>query len=517
MKSLSLTMLAVSLTAIYLPLRAQNYTLHEWGTFTTVAGSDGTHLDGVEREEAPLPAFVHQLDELQSIEHPNGMKGFHYSRPLAHVNVRMETPVIYFYTNEAFNAQVDVRFRGGAISQWFPDRSAGEKLAPIQRNKEGFPLAAENVIDFGRIREGAIRWNVRVEPAGEDQSGRVFQGGESPCWLHPRLTDSALVTNSREQTEKYLFYRGLGHLKLPVTFSATDQELRAMNCGRDAVGYWLVFDLNAQRQARWVLPSPISQAPAAGNGAAVTVPLQSQQYRADWKKPLYSDAVKLLVSAGLYRKEADAMLQTWWNSYFERPGLRVFWIVPRGYVDEVLPLTVSPAPKVVERVIVGRTEILTPAFEQRLLAGFVGATDKVPNPWTSDRFFPAYNERVSQLKKVAAADVPPPSGLPVGKWNVHFANGASEVCEIREDGSATVSEASRRATGKAVVNNGFVEIRFDDHRAERWTVAGGWMAVHHWFPDFGMPASPPVSGVAQRIKESADAAARVSLNVTGQN
>lgn len=402
MKTPCFIIFAASLAALNLAAAAHDYTVHEWGTFTTVAGSDGTHLDGVEQEEAPLPGFVHQLDELRTIEYPRGQKGFDYRRPLAHVNVRMETPVVYFYTDQAFDARVDVGFHGGAISQWFPDRSAGEKLPPILRNKDKEPLGPENVIDFGaKPREGSIRWNVRVEPAGEDQSGRVFQGGEMPCWLHPRQTDSALVTNAQGETEKYLFYRGVGHLNLPVIFSATDQDLKAENCGQETVGHWLVFDLNAQHQARWSLPAPVTPAAHAqkNHDPSALVPLQAQPYRADWKKPLYADAVKMLVSAGLYRKEADAMLQTWWQSYFERSGVRVFWIVPRSYVDQTLPLTIVPAPQHIERVIVGRTEILTPAFEQTLLAGFAAVTKERGNPWAYDRFLPAYTARVAQLEK----------------------------------------------------------------------------------------------------------------------
>jgi hypothetical protein len=36
---------------------AANYQLHEWGTFTTVAGSDGVLLTGLQREEEPLPSI----------------------------------------------------------------------------------------------------------------------------------------------------------------------------------------------------------------------------------------------------------------------------------------------------------------------------------------------------------------------------------------------------------------------------------------------------------------------------
>ncbi len=71
--------------------------MHERGTFTTVMGSDGKHLDGVKRKDAPLPKFVYQLDDLHPVD-DGTTKGLDYSRALAHVNVCMETPVIYFYT-----------------------------------------------------------------------------------------------------------------------------------------------------------------------------------------------------------------------------------------------------------------------------------------------------------------------------------------------------------------------------------------------------------------------------------
>jgi hypothetical protein len=38
---------------------AGTYQLHEWGTFTTVSGSDGVLLEGLQREEEQLPPFVH--------------------------------------------------------------------------------------------------------------------------------------------------------------------------------------------------------------------------------------------------------------------------------------------------------------------------------------------------------------------------------------------------------------------------------------------------------------------------
>ncbi len=49
-----------SLTALALSLDFTSaYQLHQWRTFTTVAGSDGILLTGLQREEVALPAFVH--------------------------------------------------------------------------------------------------------------------------------------------------------------------------------------------------------------------------------------------------------------------------------------------------------------------------------------------------------------------------------------------------------------------------------------------------------------------------
>ena len=54
------------------------------------------------------------------------------------------------------------------------------------------------------------------------------------------------------------------------------------------------------------------------------------------------------------------MIETWKDSWFEE-GSRLVYIVPRGFIDGVLPLTIDPAPGQIVRVFVGRFEIVTPA------------------------------------------------------------------------------------------------------------------------------------------------------------
>jgi hypothetical protein len=70
------------------------------------------------------------------------------------------------------------------------------------------------------------------------------------------------------------------------------------------------------------------------------------------------------------------MLATWGDSWFEE-GSRLIYIVPRQYVDSILPLTISPAPTQLARVFVGRIELVTPATEnsiQAAIASHDGAT-----------------------------------------------------------------------------------------------------------------------------------------------
>ena len=71
------------------------------------------------------------------------------------------------------------------------------------------------------------------------------------------------------------------------------------------------------------------------------------------------DLENALVEQGLFLKEAQAMVETWRDSWFEE-GARLLYIVPSRSVDAILPLRVEPAPSKTARVFVGRIELVTP-------------------------------------------------------------------------------------------------------------------------------------------------------------
>src|SRR5262245_58334014 len=80
---------------------------HEWGTFTSIAGQDGRAVEWRPLSGPPdLPCFVNRFGSLYKWQ----VSGL----------VRMETPVLYFYGPTAVSVNVDVRFRQGYISEWFP-------------------------------------------------------------------------------------------------------------------------------------------------------------------------------------------------------------------------------------------------------------------------------------------------------------------------------------------------------------------------------------------------------------
>lgn len=70
-----------------------------------------------------------------------------------------------------------------------------------------------------------------------------------------------------------------------------------------------------------------------------------------------ADLHGLLVREGLYDAEVRAMIDTW-RDLWSADGVRVLYMVPRPFTDEVLPLQITPAPATVVRVLVGRAELL---------------------------------------------------------------------------------------------------------------------------------------------------------------
>ena len=87
-----------------------------------------------------------------------------------------------------------------------------------------------------------------------------------------------------------------------------------------------------------------------------------------------------------------------------------------------------------------------------------------------------------ELDETQSKESPSASALPVGRWQVEFANGVVQTCEIRRDAAASATEPQRTSGGRATSEKGAIIIAFDDDRVERWTPVGPRMVVEHWYP-----------------------------------
>jgi hypothetical protein len=112
--------------------------------------------------------------------------------------------------------------------------------------------------------------------------------------------------------------------------------------------------------------------------------------------------VDILVAQGLFRDEARAMLETWGDSWFEE-GSRLIYIVPRQYVEAILPLSIRPAPAQLARVFVGRMELITAATEKSIEAA-IASRDSVTLRKYGRFLYPIFNVMLAKQHDSASED-----------------------------------------------------------------------------------------------------------------
>jgi hypothetical protein len=302
--------------------------VHEWGTFTSVSAADGVPirwrpLSG----PTDLPKFVHGRPVKGSIEEAN------FDKLHSMTTIRMETPVLYFYSDRETDVDVKVGFPEGQVTEWYPKASMV---------KQG--------IDWSRIR---VRPGAQVDFPREEADSHYYPARE---------TNAAPVRTVSAEDEKFLFYRGVGWFKPTLKITLQGDRVVVKNPGRDVVPQAILVESRQGVTGFRVLG-------AIKDETSVTRPELSQGGAV-----LLEELQRTLVRMGLYEKEARAMVNTWSDSWFEE-GLRLFYIVPRPAVDAILPLVVDPKPADVVRVFVGRAELITPEMERSALAIVKNAGD----------------------------------------------------------------------------------------------------------------------------------------------
>jgi hypothetical protein len=312
-------------------------TVHEWGTFTSIAGKDGQAVEWSPLTgSTDLPSFV---EHLRTPEFKLGLRG----------TVRMETPVLYFYDSHEEQVSVKVSFAKGLITEWYPRAS---RVEPV--------LNPADWSQFQGNMNGSIAWDaVTVAPSLRAEFPQEAKG--SSHYYTARMTSSTplrVKTPAGEQQEKFLFYRGVSTFCVPISAKLTNEgKVLVENRDEEEIPNTILFERRGEKVGYRIggaVQRQTTQEPAEMTGTV---------------EDLGRELEGMLVAQGLYQDEAHAMVETWRSSWFEE-GSRLIYILPTEFVNRILPLSISPAPGQTARVFVGRLELVTPATERAVENAF---------------------------------------------------------------------------------------------------------------------------------------------------
>jgi hypothetical protein len=349
---------------------AADLTVHEWGTITSIHAASGEPRTGLNKIDAAdvLPDFVHRYEPEHTRSDPAkrfGKSPLVPGRP--DVTMRLETPVIYFHppagTEFKTPIDVEVRFRGGILNEFYPAAQAAVQVDYERIQDKGaagvLPRAPTFDILNNYVVSSLVWHGVRIHDTV------VAPLTDNPVWTAPREVQAGSVfVPEAGEGERYLFYRGVAHLDALLQTRTTEGAVRI---AAPRVFTWLDAPAVTLPQV-WLADIRVDGLVAFREHGAVTLVknqpggelgrikrFSESDYRATGVKLLRASLKRALLEQGLYADEAEAMLNTWNASYFEKPGLRLFYIVPREWTDYFLPLRFS-VPARVQRAIIGRID-----------------------------------------------------------------------------------------------------------------------------------------------------------------
>ncbi len=337
-----------------------HYVAHEWGTFTSVQGSDGRPLAWNPFVVADLPGFVldrnhpSRNDAVQGLAALSLLGGKDSSAWLQ----RLETPVIYFYSDDAQTVDVKVDFPNGLLTEWFPQVTS---FGPVGNLTALLAASAESHLRWDDLkifaaadsRQPALLGCLPVEanpshyyPARKTGANLVEAG--QPFAMEPRL-----------QRDRFLFYRGAGSFEAPLRAGASRDGVDLVNGGAEPLGPLVVVRVEKDR-INFQAVDPLLPGAHQHIQLAHTPPSEpSTAAFAKLTELLQAD----LTGAGLRADEASAMIATWRDDWLHDQGLRVLYLLPRPWTDRILPIRFDPPPSELVRVMVGRADIFDPQTE----------------------------------------------------------------------------------------------------------------------------------------------------------
>jgi len=384
-------------------------TVHEWGTFTSKYTGYGKPYQDVHKTvDERVPDFVYHINFEKPYVFRVDYKDEYYYRKakieFMDASIKMETPVLYFYSRQAVtDLMVNVKFPQGSISEFYPLPVTKEDTNYVKSKINTFGMVVPQL--YFKNYNGFAKWKINIL-SPDDLSKPSHPDETVPnVWLAPRKTAANMIESNGEK-EKYIFYRGLGGFTNPIvpTYTKSGNMVITKNLAEN-ISYVMVYEKTTEgKRYVWGI-NPI-------NGYTSDAFIRNWTEVSDdkWNNVYRKGFVKALTNAGLYEDEAEAMLNTWDNSYFGKPGIKIFWIVPREFTEKILPISFSKQISSLERVMVGRTEI--DPFNMAEIGQYIDDPPTTattteytvfPNPSTSDIFI-KFNKPEPETVKIEMID-----------------------------------------------------------------------------------------------------------------
>jgi len=347
---------------------ASDFVVHGWGAFTSLVDSEGTYRTGLHHRDASLPPFVHKLG-YRGVDRERLHDGAPYlPEPVVQ---RLETPMLYFYSDEPRDVTVSVDFPDGYISKWYPG-AAERTPSSLSECCESDEDPERRALDA--LADGSVNWEVSVT----DTRRSPVDVPSNEVWAPARDVPEAAWVTRGEEAEKFLFHRGVGRFELPLTVEVDEvgatHEIQVTNASDQPVEHVYLLDVH-EDNGRIV---DLSEVPADGERTFMPAPKESPIPTEQLRRKAASKLTDSLVDEGLTDGEAEAMVDIWSQSYFADRGYRLLYVLPGAWTDDRLPTEIEPTPEEFERVLVGRVEMLTPRAERR-------AVERVVDAYRNDR------------------------------------------------------------------------------------------------------------------------------------
>jgi hypothetical protein len=336
----------------------------EWGVWL----ADGANIKLASSVIDAIPPFVHRTgDSVENLKNRVGVSPWMtiVTKPVVHITtrddmcvdmalfIRQGRPWYVYPRPDDYIFGTPILLRAAATTPLSTLDPPGGK--PLDQLHSGVPwlLPPREQLGVGtdleRLPHWGVRWEsllVTPEKPGAAKLADVPADRRFAWWEHLRRVPSSYVTN-RGETERFLYYDGPTLARVPVRVKLKDGTLvtthpvpaewpMATEDDRLTIGQGgLRHDaLYVEVGGKGAEAAPV----AVGNNSVVGQKLP--KLKADAPGQLLA----MLIKAGLTKEEAQGLLDSWHEEFFQAKGRRLLLFLAAGEYAELCPMQIMPKP-----------------------------------------------------------------------------------------------------------------------------------------------------------------------------